>query len=53
MEYIKGPDFPTGGIVVNKDDLLSIYETGVGKIRLRGRVEVEKGKGRQGPAGHH
>ena len=28
MEYIKGPDFPTGGIVVNKDDLLSIYETG-------------------------
>ena len=45
MEYIKGPDFPTGGIVVNKDDLLSIYETGVGKIRLRGRVEVEKGKG--------
>ena len=45
MEYIKGPDFPTGGIVVNKDDLLSIYETGTGKIRLRGRVEVEKGKG--------
>ena len=31
--------------MVNKDDLLSIYETGVGKIRLRGRVEVEKGKG--------
>ncbi|MCR5790654.1 MAG: DNA topoisomerase 4 subunit A [Lachnospiraceae bacterium] len=45
MEYIKGPDFPTGGIVVNKDELLSIYETGVGKIRLRGRVEFEKGKG--------
>ena len=44
MEYIKGPDFPTGGIVVNKDDLLSIYETGTGKIKLRGKVEVEKGK---------
>ncbi len=45
MKYIKGPDFPTGGIVCNKDDLLSIYETGVGKIKLRGKVEVEKAKG--------
>ena len=44
MQYIKGPDFPTGGIVVNKDDLLSIYESGTGKIRIRGKVEVEKGK---------
>ena len=31
MKYIKGPDFPTGGIVVNKDDLVSIYESGTGK----------------------
>ena len=45
MEIIKGPDFPTGGIVINKDDLLSVYETGTGKIRLRGRVEIEKLKG--------
>ena len=45
MKYIKGPDFPTGGIVVNKDDLHKIYETGSGKIRLRGKVEVEKLKG--------
>ena len=45
MRYIKGPDFPTGGIVVNKDDLMNIYETGTGKLRLRGRVEVEKLKG--------
>lgn len=44
MKYIKGPDFPTGGIVVNKDELLQIYETGTGKIKLRGRVETEKGK---------
>ena len=36
MEYVKGPDFPTGGIVVNKDELLDIYETGMGKIKLRG-----------------
>lgn len=48
MKYVKGPDFPTGGIVVNKDELLKIYETGTGKIRIRGKVEVEKGKnGRQ------
>ncbi len=45
MEYIPGPDFPTGGIVVNKDDLHAIYSTGVGKIKVRGKVEIEKAKG--------
>ena len=45
MKYIKGPDFPTGGIVVNKDDLPQIYETGTGKIKIRGKVEVEDVKG--------
>lgn len=45
MKYIKGPDFPTGGIVINKDELLEIYETGVGKIKVRGKVDIEKGKG--------
>ena len=45
MKYIKGPDFPTGGIVVNKDDLLSIYESGTGKIKIRGKVDVEEMKG--------
>ncbi len=45
MKYIKGPDFPTGGIVVNKDELLDVYETGMGKIKLRGKVEVEELKG--------
>lgn len=44
MRYMQGPDFPTGGIVTNKDELLSIYETGAGKIKLRGKVETEKGK---------
>ena len=44
MRYVKGPDFPTGGIVINKEELRAIYETGQGKIRLRGRVETEKGK---------
>ncbi len=45
MKWMPGPDFPTGGIVVNKDDLLNIYETGVGKIKVRGKVQVEKVKG--------
>ncbi len=45
MRYVKGPDFPTGGIVTNKDELLEIYETGVGKVKIRGKVEVEKAKG--------
>ncbi len=45
MQYVEGPDFPTGGIVVNKSDLLDIYETGVGKIKVRGKVEIEKIKG--------
>ena len=45
MKYLKGPDFPTGGIVVNQDDLLQIYETGSGKIKLRGKVEIEDLKG--------
>ncbi len=44
MEYMPGPDFPTGGIIANKSDLPGIYETGVGKIKLRGRFEVELGK---------
>ncbi|WP_342759909.1 DNA topoisomerase (ATP-hydrolyzing) [Kineothrix sedimenti] len=45
IKYMKGPDFPTGGIVINKDELLEIYETGAGKIKVRGKVEIEKGKG--------
>lgn len=45
MKYVKGPDFPTGGIVINKDELLNIYETGLGKIKVRGKVDVEKTKG--------
>jgi DNA gyrase subunit A len=45
MQYIPGPDFPTGGIVANKDELTEIYKTGIGKIKLRGKVEVEQMKG--------
>ena len=45
LTIMPGPDFPTGGIVVNKDELPEIYRTGTGKIKIRGRVEVEKLKG--------
>ncbi|MCC8150789.1 MAG: DNA topoisomerase 4 subunit A [Lachnospiraceae bacterium] len=45
LEIIPGPDFPTGGIVINKDELKDVYATGSGKIRLRGKVEIELMKG--------
>lgn len=41
MQYIPGPDFPTGGLVINKSELAGIYETGTGKIKLRGKVVYE------------
>ena len=43
MEIIPGPDFPTGGIVANASELKDIYETGTGKIKIRGRAVIEKG----------
>lgn len=46
LDILHGPDFPTGGIIANKSDLLSIYETGMGKIKLRGKMEVELGRRR-------
>ena len=44
MEYMPGPDFPTGGIIANKSGLAEIYETGSGKIKLRGKIDIELGK---------
>lgn len=44
LKIMPGPDFPTGGIIANKCDISSIYETGTGKIRIRGKIELEKGK---------
>ena len=46
MELCPGPDFPTGGIVINKSELHDIYAEGAGKIKLRGKVELEEGRGR-------
>ncbi len=43
MDYIPAPDFPTGGIITNQDDLPALYETGEGKIRIRSKVEIENG----------
>ena len=44
MRFVQGPDFPTGGIVANQSELLDIYETGKGKIKVRGKAEVEVAK---------
>ncbi len=43
MDYIPAPDFPTGGIITNQDDMLALYETGEGKVRIRSKVEIENG----------
>ena len=44
MEIIPGPDFPTGGMIINADEIKNIYETGEGKLKVRAKVEVEKGE---------
>lgn len=43
MKYIPGPDFPTGGTIINSDEILKIYESGEGRLRLRAKTEIEKG----------
>jgi DNA gyrase subunit A len=43
MEFIPAPDFPTGGTIINQDELKTIYETGEGKIRIRAKSEIENG----------
>lgn len=48
MDYVPGPDFPVGGMVINASELRNIYEKGEGRIRLRAKTEIEKGEnGRQ------
>lgn len=44
MEYIKGPDFPTGGIIDGQKGIRDAYMTGRGKVRVRGKVEIEEQK---------
>jgi len=44
-QYVKGPDFPTGGIIYNKKDILAAYATGKGGVVLRGRADIKEDKG--------
>jgi DNA gyrase subunit A len=45
IRYIKGPDFPTGGIILGRDGILEAYKTGRGTIRVRAKVHVERQEG--------
>lgn len=42
MDYIPGPDFPTGGIITNASELANIYETGEGKIKVRAKTVMKR-----------
>jgi DNA gyrase subunit A len=44
MEFVKGPDFPTGGLIMGRAGILDAYRTGKGSIRLRGEAEIEEGQ---------
>ena len=45
LTFVKGPDFPTGGMIINKDELLNTYITGKGRARIRGEYIIESNKG--------
>jgi DNA gyrase subunit A len=47
MQFIKGPDFPTGGLIMGRAGIMDAYRTGKGSIRLRARAEIVEGTGRQ------
>lgn len=44
LDFIKGPDFPSGGLLINKDELASAYLTGKGRARVRGEYHIESEK---------
>ena len=44
LDFIKGPDFPTGGLIINKDELATAYLTGKGRARMRGEYVIESDK---------
>ena len=46
MQYIKGPDFPTGGTILGNSGIKKAYETGRGSITIRGKVEIEENNGK-------
>lgn len=45
LNFISGPDFPTGGVIINKDELPAAYMTGKGRARIRGEYTIESNKG--------
>lgn len=47
MQHIKGPDFPTGGLICGKNGIVNAYSTGRGKLTLRGRTDIEEKSGKQ------
>jgi DNA gyrase subunit A len=44
MQFVKGPDFPTGALIMGRQGIMDAYRTGKGSIRVRGRAEIEEGK---------
>src|SRR5258708_37488976 len=44
IQFVKGPDFPTGGFILGRAGILDAYRTGRGSIRMRARCEIEEGK---------
>ena len=51
MEYIKGPDFPTGGVILGRSGIREAYRTGRGRIVIRAKTEIESHG--QRPRAHH
>ncbi|GAA7731673.1 DNA topoisomerase (ATP-hydrolyzing) subunit A [Helicobacter pylori] len=47
LEFVKGPDFPTGGIIYGKADIIEAYKTGRGRVKVRAKVHVEKTKNKE------
>ncbi|WP_231191885.1 DNA topoisomerase (ATP-hydrolyzing) subunit A [Helicobacter pylori] len=47
LEFVKGPDFPTGGIIYGKAGIIEAYKTGRGRVKVRARVHVEKTKNKE------
>jgi DNA gyrase subunit A len=44
MEFVKGPDFPTGALIMGRQGIIDAYRTGRGSIKLRGKAEIEEGQ---------
>ena len=47
LKYIKGPDFPTSGVITDKEEIREIYETGHGSVELAGKMSIEEKSGRK------